>query len=291
MMSKIIVTAATGELGKLVVKHLLAKVPASEIAVSVRNTEKAAEFAELGIEVRYGDWDDPASLEQAYADASKLLLISSPQDESISRVRKHVSAIEAAHKAGVPHIVYTSFAYADVDAFAPLANVHLATEFALKASGIPTTILRNTWYQELYVNPSLQAYIDNGSIINSAGTGKINTATRDDLALAAAAVLAEDGHQGQIYELASSESWSYEQLADILSHVSGKKVAYQSVSDADSSAGMIQAGLPEGLVQFLVAIDSKMAAGTEGRTSTDLEKLIGKKPTSIHESIALLFNK
>ncbi|MGO4499627.1 SDR family oxidoreductase [Paenibacillus sp. 2RAB27] len=290
-MSKIIVTAATGELGKLVVKHLLAKVPASEIAVSVRNTEKATEFAELGIEVRYGDWDDPASLEQAYADASKLLLISSPQDESISRIRKHVNAIEAAHKAGVPHIVYTSFAFADIDAFAPLANVHLATEFALKASGIPTTILRNTWYQELYINPSLHAYIDNGSIINSAGTGKINTATRDDLALATATVLAEDGHQGQVYELASSESWSYEQLADILSHVSGKKVAYQSVSDADSLQGMLQAGLPEGLVQFVVAIDSKMAAGTEGRTSTDLEKLIGKKPTSIHESIALLFNE
>ncbi|KRF04489.1 hypothetical protein ASG89_21830 [Paenibacillus sp. Soil766] len=290
-MSKIIVSAATGELGKLVVKHLLARVPASEIAVSVRHIEKAAEIADLGIEVRYGDWDVPASLEQAYADASKLLLISSPQDESISRVRKHVSAIEAAKKAGVPHIVYTSFAFADVDAFAPLANVHLATEFALKASGIPTTILRNTWYQELYMNPSLQAYIDSGSIINSADTGKINTATRDDLALAAATVLAEDGHQDQVYELASSESWSYVQLADILSHVSGKKVTYQSVSDADSSAGMIQAGLPEGLVQFLVAIDSKMAAGTEGRTSTDLEKLIGKKPTSIHESIALLFSK
>ncbi|OAS19718.1 SDR family oxidoreductase [Paenibacillus oryzisoli] len=290
-MSKIIVTAATGELGKLVVQHLLNKVPASEIAVSVRNVEKAAEFADLGIEVRYGDWDVPASLEQAYTDASKLLLISSPQDESISRVRKHVSAIEAAKKAGVPHIIYTSFAFADVDAFAPLANVHLATEFALKASGIPTTILRNTWYQELYVNPSLQAYIDHGSIINSAGTGKINTVTRDDLALATATVLAEDGHQGQVYELASSESWSFTDLADILTHVSGKKVTHQTVSDADSLQGMVQAGLPEGLAQFLVAIDRKMAAGTEGHTSPDLEKLIGKKPTSIHESIALLFNK
>lgn len=290
-MSKIVVTAATGELGKLVVQHLLNKVPASEIAVSVRNIEKAADFADLGIEVRYGDLDDPASMEKAFADASKLLLISSPQDESISRVRKHVSAIEAAKKAGVGHIVYTSFAFADVDAFAPLANVHLATEYALKASGIPTTVLRNTWYQELYIHPGLQAYMDNGSIINSAGTGTINTVTRDDLALAAATVLAEDGHQDQVYELASTQSWSYGELADILSQVSGKKVTYQSVSDADSLQGMIQAGLPEGLVQFLVAIDSKMSAGTEGRTSTDLEKLIGKKPTSIHESIALLFNK
>ncbi|OCT15826.1 NAD(P)-dependent oxidoreductase [Paenibacillus pectinilyticus] len=290
-MSKIVVTGATGELGKLVVQHLLQRVPASEIAVSVRNVEKASAFADLGIEVRYGDFENPASMEQAFAGASKLLLISSPEDESISRVRKHVSAIESAKKAGVPHIVYTSFAFADVDAFAPLANVHLATEFALKTSGIPATVLRNTWYQELYINPNLQGYIDSGLIINSAGAGKINTATRDDLALATATVLVEDGHEDRVYELASSEAWSYDELADILSQVSGKKVAYQSVSDADSLKGMLGAGLPEGLVQFLVAIDSKMAAGTEGHTSKDLETLIGRKPTSILESITQLFNK
>jgi NAD(P)H dehydrogenase (quinone) len=288
-MSKIVVTAATGELGQLVVKHLLEKVPASQIAVSVRNVEKASALAELGVEIRYSDFDDSASMEKAFAGASKLLLISTPQDESISRIRKHVSAIEAAKKAGVKHIIYTSFAFADVDAFAPLANVHLATEYSLRASEIPTTILRNTWYQELYVNPSLQTYIEDGIIINSAGDGKINTATRDDLALATAVVLAEEGHENQVYELASSQSWSYQDLAEILSKVSGKDVSYQAVSDAESLEGMINAGLPEGLAQFLVAIDSKMAAGTEGHTSTDLEKLIGKKPTSIQESITQWF--
>ncbi|TXK84454.1 SDR family oxidoreductase [Paenibacillus sp. N3.4] len=290
-MSKIVITAATGELGNLVIQHLLKKVPASDIAVSVRNVEKASALADLGIEVRYGDFDNPASMEKAFAGASKLLLISTPEDESISRIRKHISAIEAAKKAGVKHIVYTSFAYADVDAFAPLAHVHLATEYGLRASGMPTTILRNTWYQELYINPSLQSYIDSGIIINSAGDGKINTATRDDLALAAAVVLAEEGHENQVYELASSQSWSYEELAGILSTISGKHVTHRSVSDSDSLAGMIHAGLPEGLAQFLVAIASKMAAGTEGRTSKDLEKLIGKKPTSIYDSITQLFNK
>lgn len=290
-MSKIVVTAATGELGKLVIQHLLKKVPASQIAVSVRNVEKASSFAELGIEVRYGDWDDPASMVKSYTDASKVLLISSPEDDAISRIRKHVTAIEAAKKAGVTHIAYTSFAFADVDAFAPLAQVHLATEAALKASGMATTILRHTWYQELYINPSLQGYIDAGVIVNSAGAGTINTATRDDLALAAATVLTEDGHENRVYELASSQSWSYTELAEILSSVSGKTVTYRAVSDADSLAGMLQAGLPEGLAQFLVAIDSKMAAGTEGHTSHDLEQLIGRKPTSIRDSISSLFHK
>lgn len=290
-MSKIVVTAATGELGKLVIQHLLKKVPASQIAVSVRNVQKASSFAELGIEVRHGDWDDPASMVKSYADASKVLLISSPEDDAISRIRKHVTAIEAAKKAGVTHIAYTSFAFADVDAFAPLAGVHLATEAALKASGMPTTILRHTWYQELYINPSLQSYIDAGVIVNSAGAGTINTATRDDLALAAATVLTEDGHENRVYELASSQSWSYTELAEILSLVSGKSVTYRAVSDADSLAGMLQAGLPEGLAQFLVAIDSKMAAGTEGHTSHDLEQLIGRKPTSIRDSISSLFHK
>jgi NAD(P)H dehydrogenase (quinone) len=290
-MSKIVITGATGELGQLVVQHLLKKVPASKMAVSVRNVEKASTFADQGIEVRYGDYDDSASLEKAFAGASKLLLISTPEDEAVARIRKHVNAIEAAKKAGVKHIVYTSFAFADKDAFAPLANVHLATEYSLRAAGVPITILRNTWYQELYVNPNLQSYIDSGVIVTSAGKGRINTVTRNDLALAAATVLAEDGHENQVYELASSVAWSYDELAEILSDVSGKTVTHQSVSDSDALAGMINAGLPEGLAQFLVAIYNKMAAGTEGHTSNHLEKLIGRKPTSIRESITQFFNK
>ncbi|PLR85307.1 SDR family oxidoreductase [Bacillus sp. V33-4] len=290
-MSKIVITGATGELGQLIVEHLLEKVSANEIAVSVRNIEKAAPFADQGIEVRYGDYDDPASLEKAFAGAAKLLLISTPEDEAVARIRKHVTAIEAAKKAGVEHILYTSFAFADKGAFPVLGNVHLATEYTLRVSGIPFTILRNAFYQEVFVNPSLQAFIDSGVIVTSAGKGTINTVTRSDLALAAATVLAEDGHKNKVYDLASSVTWNYDDLAEILTDVSGKTVIHQSVSDSEVLNGMLNAGVPEGLAHFQIALYQSIASGKEGNTSNDLETLIGRKPTSIRESITQFFNK
>ncbi|MDQ0219178.1 SDR family oxidoreductase [Peribacillus cavernae] len=290
-MSKIVITGATGELGQLVVQNLLTKVSASEIAVSVRNVEKASAFAEQGIEVRYGDYEDPASLEKSFSGASKLLLISTPENEPVARIRMHVNAIEAAKKAGVKHIAYTGFAFVDKGAFPSLGNVHLATEYTIRVSGIPFTILRNAFYQEVFVNPALQSFIDSGSIVTSAGEGRINTVTRNDLALAAATVLAEDGHENRVYELASAVAWNYDDLAEILSDVSGKTVTHQYVTDSEAFNGMVIAGLPEGLARFQIALYQSIASGNEGNTSGDLEKLIGRKPTSIRESITQFFNK
>ncbi|MEN1968086.1 SDR family oxidoreductase [Lentibacillus sp. N15] len=291
-MSKIVVTGATGELGQLVVQHLLKKVPASQIAVSVRNVDKAAAlFADKGIEVRYGDYDDPSSLEKSFAGASKLLLISTPQDDSVVRIRKHVDAIEAAKKAGVKHLLYTSFAAVDKGAFPPLGDVHSATEYTLRASGLSTTILRNALYQEVFVNESLQSFVNSGVIVTSAGKGKVNTVERNDLALAAATVLAEEGHEDKVYELASAETWNYDELAKILSDVSGKTVTHQSVSDSEVLEGMVNSGVPEGFAHFQIALYNSIADGNEGNTSNDLEDLIGRKPTSIRESITHFFNK
>lgn len=288
----LVITGATGELGQLVVQHLLQKVPASQIAVSVRNVEKAtALFAGRGIEVRYGDYDDPSSLEKSFAGASKLLLISTPQDDSVARIRKHVDAIEIAKKVGVKHLIYTSFAAIDKGAFPPLGNVHLATEYTLHASGLSTTILRNAFYQEAFVNESLRSFVDHGVIVTSAGAGEINTVERNDLALAAATVLAEEGHENKIYELASSETWSYNELANILTDISGTNVTHQSMSDSEALKLMVESGIPEGVAHFQVALYNSIANGNEGNTSRDLEKLIGRKPVSIRESIIHLFNK
>ncbi|MBM7634257.1 MULTISPECIES: SDR family oxidoreductase [Bacillales] len=290
-MSKIVITGATGELGQLVVQHLLEKVPANQIAVSVRNVEKASKFADQGIEVRYGDYDDPSSLEKAFAGASKLLLISTPQDDSVVRIRKHVDAIEAAKKAGVKHLLYTSFAAVDKGAFPPLGDVHSATEYTLRASGLSTTILRNAFYQEVFVNESLQSFVDSGVIVTSAGKGKVNTVERNDLALAAATVLAGEGHEDKVYELASSETWNYDELANILSDVSGKNVTHQSMSDSEALERMVNSGVPEGFAHFQIALYNSIADGNEGNASSDLEDLIGRKPTSIRESITHFFNK
>ena len=291
-MSKIVVTGATGELGQLVVQHLLKKVPASQIAVSVRNVEKAVGlFADQGIEVRYGDYDDPTSLEKAFSGASKLLLISTPLDDAIVRIRKHIDAIAAAKKAGVKHLIYTSFAAIDKGAFPLLGDVHSATEYTLRASGLSTTILRNAFYQEVFVNESLQSLVDSGVIVTSAGNGKINTVERSDLALAAATVLAEEGREDKVYELASSETWNYDELANILSDVSGKNVTHQSMSDSEALERMVNSGVPEGFAHIQIALYNSIADGNEGNVSNDLEDLIGRKPTSIRESITHFFNK
>jgi NAD(P)H dehydrogenase (quinone) len=290
-MSKIVITGATGELGQLVVQHLLEKVSANQIAVSVRNVEKASKFADQGIEVRYGDYDDPSSLEKSFAGASKLLLISTPKDDSVVRIRKHVDAIEAAKKAGVNHLLYTSFAAVDKGAFPPLGDVHLATEYTLRASGLSTTILRNAIYQEAIVNESLQSFIDSGVIVTSTGKGKVNTVERNDLALAAATVLAGEGHENKVYELASPETWNYDDLANILSDVSGKNVTHQSMSDSEALERMVNSGVPEDFAHYQIAIYNSIANGNEGNVSNDLEDLIGRKPTSIRETITHFFNK
>ena len=248
-------------------------------------------FADQGIEVRYGDYDDPTSLEKAFSGASKLLLISTPLDDAIVRIRKHIDAIAAAKKAGVKHLIYTSFAAIDKGAFPLLGDVHSATEYTLRASGLSTTILRNAFYQEVFVNESLQSLVDSGVIVTSAGNGKINTVERSDLALAAATVLAEEGHEDKVYELASSETWNYDELANILSDVSGKNVTHQSMSDSEALERMVNSGVPEGFAHIQIALYNSIADGNEGNVSNDLEDLIGRKPTSIRESITHFFNK
>lgn len=284
----IVITGATGELGSLVVQYLLEKVPANTIAVSVRQPEKASALAERGIDVRYGDYDDPASLEKAFAGASKLLLVSSPSYNDTERVRQHATAIEAAKKAGVGQIVYTGLAYAERVSLS-LAHVHLATEHALRTTGIPFTVLRNAFYTHVFVNPGLKAAVERGELVTSAGSGKLNTATRDNLALAAATVLAEEGHENKTYELTAPQPWSFDELAQILSEVSGKKVIHRSISESEIGAELRKAGVPEQFIPFQIVLYRAISNGEFASTSGDLQKLIGSKLTSLRESVQQIF--
>ena len=284
----IVITGATGELGSLVVQHLLKKVPASEIVVSVRNPEKASALTEQGIEVRYGDYDEPTSLQKAFTGAEKLLLISSSSFDDIARVRQHASAIEAAKKAGVSRIVYTGVAYAEQVGLT-LAQVHQATEHALRTTGIPYTVLRNAFYTHLFVNPGLKAAIERGELVTSTGSGKLNTATRSDFALAAATVLTEEGHENKIYELTASQPWSFDELAQLLSQASGKRVTHRSIPESEIGAELKQSGMPEGFIPFQIMIYRTIANGEFASTSEDLRKLIGSAFTPIEASVRELF--
>src|SRR3954447_22042648 len=220
----IVVTGATGHLGRLVVEALLARgVPAQEIVATGRRVETLADLTDRGVVVRHADYTDPASLRAAFDGAEKLLLVSG--SEVGQRVAQHGNAIAAARDAGVRLIAYTSITRADTSTL-QLAQEHRATEEALAASGVPHVLLRNSWYLENYT-AQLPAYLQHG-IVGAAGTGQVSAATRADYAEAAAAVLATEGHDGAVYELRGAP-FTMEDLAAAVSAATGRTVAYTDV--------------------------------------------------------------
>jgi NAD(P)H dehydrogenase (quinone) len=279
----IVVTGATGHLGGLVIQHLLKKVPANEIIASVRNVEKAEDLANLGIEVRYGDYMDVESMKKSFEGASKVLFISSPDLDDTLRIRQHANVAQAARDAGVKHIAYTGFAFAE-ESTLPLANVHLATEYAIRSTNIPYTFLRNALYAEVFVNPGLAASVASGELVTNAGTGKLNAVSRNDLALAAATVLTEEGHENKTYNLVNPQPWSFDELAQVLTDVSGKKVEHRSVSFDEMKEYLVNVGLPVPVAEFSAVIYHAISEGETARTTEDLQNLIGT-PTSLKEAV------
>lgn len=215
----IAITGATGQLGQHVIENLLKTTPASHLVAIVRNPKKAAPLSQRGIAVRLADYANEAALTTALQGVDKLLLISS--SEVGQRTAQHRNVIQAAITAKVKFIAYTSLLHADKSPLA-LADEHIETEKMLAESGIPHTLLRNGWYTENYL-ASVPAALKHGVFIGAAGEGKIASAMRADYAAAAARVISEEGHAGNVYELAGDDAWTLSQLVDELTHQSGKK--------------------------------------------------------------------
>lgn len=285
----IVVTGATGELGSLVIHHLLKKVPAAQITAVVRHVEKAAPLSGLGIEVRHGDYTDPASLQKAFAGASKLLFISSPDSDDTLRIVQHANVVKAARDAGVQHIAYTGYAFAE-DSRIPLAQVHLATEHAIRTTNIPYTFLRHSLYTEVFVNEGIGASVEHGALVTNTGSGKLNTVTRGDLALAAATVLTGEGHENKAYNLVSNQTWSFDDLAQIVSEITGKPVVHRSVSFEEEKQILLNAGLPEPVATLIAGIYHAVSEGETAKTSDDLVKLIGTL-TPLKETVKQVLHK
>lgn len=277
----IAVTGATGQLGALALEALLKNVNANELVAIVRNPAKAEGLAQKGVNVRKADYTDQAAFTAALAGVDKLLLISS--SEVGQRAAQHRNVINAAKAAGVKFIAYTSLLHADSSPLA-LRLEHVETENMLAESGIPFTLLRNGWYSENYL-ASAPAALEHGIFIGAAGEGKIASATRADYAAAAARVVSEDGHAGNVYELAGDEAWTLSELAAELSKQSGKPVVYQNLSEADFAAALKSAGLPEAFADLLADSDVGASKGGLFDDSRTLSKLIGRPTTPIAESI------
>ncbi|UXD71615.1 SDR family oxidoreductase [Sphingobacterium faecium] len=275
---KIGITGATGHLGRLVVKQLKEKVAADHIVALVRNTQKAAE---LGVESRIFDYDKPETLSGSLQGIDHLLLISG--NEIGQRKTQHENVIRAAQEAGVKWIVYTSLLHADTSSLS-LAEEHLLTEKALQSSGIPYTILRNGWYTENYT-ASVPAAITHGVLIGSAGEGQISSAARADYAEAAAVVLTSSNEQGKVYELVGDEAYTLADLAAEISKQTGKTIPYQNLSEAEYTAALIGAGLPEGLAAAFASFDVGTSKGDLYDNNKQLSSLIGRPTTTLAAAV------
>ncbi|ADW69936.1 SDR family oxidoreductase [Granulicella tundricola] len=278
----IVVTGATGKLGRHVIESLLKTTPAAEIVAAVRSPEKASDLAALGITLRQADYSQPATLLTAFAGADNLLLISG--NELGQRIPQHKAVIDAARSAGIKLLAYTSLLRAGTSTLT-LASEHLATEQYLQASGIPYVFLRNGWYLENHTE-QLAPALAHGAILGAAGEGKFSAASRADYAAAAAAVLTTPGHENKTYELAGDTPYTLPELAAEVAKQSGKPVVYNNLPGPDLEKLYLSFGLPAPVAAMLVDSDLGAAKGELATTSTDLRTLIGRPTTTLAQAVA-----
>ncbi len=278
----IAVTGATGQLGQLVIKHLLDKVEPQQIVALVRSLDKAASLTSLGIQIRQGDYSKPEILESALEGVTKLLLISS--SEVGQRAVQHKNVIDAAKQAGVELLAYTSLLHADTSPLA-LAEEHVETEAYLKQENVPHVILRNGWYTENYL-ASVAPAIANGGFIGCAQDGKISSAAREDYAEAASVVLtSKESQVGKVYELSGDEAYTLTELSALISDKSGKEIPYINMEEADFAKALESAGLPGPFAAVLANSDTGASKGALYDDSKTLSELIGHPTKSLEQLI------
>ena len=275
------VTGASGHLGRHAVQALLARgVPASAVVAVVRTPGKADDLAQRGAQVRAADYSRPQTLGAALAGVDRLLLVSSSVPGQ--RAAHHTNVIEAAKTAGVSRIGYTSILNAD-DTTNPLAGEHQATERALRAAGVPFTLLRNGWYTENYTG-QMDRYLQRGEILGAAGHGRISAATRQEYAAAAASALLQDEGGNRIYEL-GGPAFDLPELARVISEVTGTAVTYLDLPAGEYASRLHEAGLDEESARFAASLDASIAHGDLETSSPDLAGLLGRPPTPLTDVV------
>jgi NAD(P)H dehydrogenase (quinone) len=280
----ILITGATGHFGKATIDHLLAKgVPANTIAALVRDENKAAELKAKGVIIRKGDYSDYASLQSALKDVDKLLLVSGTDLQN--RAKQQQDAVKAAGEAGVKHIVYTSFVRKNETETSPIAIVgkaHIETDKVIIASGIPYTIMLNNVYADMLPMFFGDKVLETG-IFLPAGDGKAAYTTRNDMAEAAANILTGKGHENKQYVIANTTNYSLQDAAATLSELTGKSIVYAKPSTAVYTEALTKAGVSPEYAGMLAGFSEAISQGEFETSSSDLEKLLGRKPTTLKE--------
>jgi NAD(P)H dehydrogenase (quinone) len=275
----IVVTGASGHLGRLVIERLEG---ADHVVAAARSPEKVQD---LGVEVREFDYDRPETLDLYGAD--KVLLVSGT--DMGERVRQHAAVVDAAKRAGVGLLVYTSAPHADTTELAVAAE-HKATEQLILDSGLPYTFLRNGWYHENYLD-TIATAARTGEIAGGAAGGRVASAARADYAEAAAAVLTGTGHENRIYELGGDTAWTFPELAGKIATIAGRPVEYRALSQEEYRARLVESGMPAEVAAFVALLDANIAAGALAETSGTLRALIGRATTPIEDTIRQVLGK
>lgn len=282
----ILVTGAAGNFGKATLDFLLNKegIPAKNLSAFVRDEGKAAELKNKGVALRVGDYDNYNSLTEAFREVDKLLLVSG--SDIVKRGKQHENVVNAAREAGVKHLLYTSAERKNESKTSPIALVaksHKETEELIKASGITYTIFRNNLYAEV-IPMFLGEHLASTGVFFPAGEGQAGFATRSDMAEATAHVLAtEEGHGDKEYKLSNTDSVSFAEIADILTKVLGTNIPYVDPSIEVFTDALYQAGVPAEIIGMSVGFAEAIKQGEFSTTSTDLEVLLGRKPTSVQD--------
>ncbi|WP_421828968.1 SDR family oxidoreductase [Larkinella sp.] len=284
----ILVTGATGQLGTAVIDQLLQKIPASQIAAFVRDDTKAAHMLKQGVTIRVGTYDDTNALDSAMQGVETVLLIAGTDEEN--RVRQHQNVVDAARKAGVRRMAYTSRAMKNP---ATLVNRlmagHFQTEEYIKASEMPYTLFQNILYLD-----AIPQFVGGDAVFErginvAAGQGRVAFALRSEMGEAIANELVGNEEGNRTYQLTGRESYSFYDVAAALTDLSGKSVTYTPAEPATFEAQLIGRGLPQVVARRITGFITDIANGQEDIISSDLEKLLGRKPTGLKEGLMVLY--
>lgn len=288
---KILITGATGQLGSATIDFLLKKMPADNLVALVRDESKATELKAKGITLRIGDYDDYGSLMAAMKGVEKVLLISG--NDIANRQKQHENVINAAKEAGVKHLVYTSFMRKNETKSSPLGMVaksHIETDKFLINSGLVYTIMLNNLYADIlpmFFGPQVLE----AGIFLPTEDGLAAYVTRNDIAEAAANILIGAGYENKKYIIANMENYSMDDAAEILSEIKGEEVEYASPTNKDYVETLLNAGFPQPIANSLVGFCEAIKQGEFATETTDLETLIGRRPTSLQEYFTVVYKK
>jgi len=290
---KTLITGSTGQLGSATIDFLLAKKQQSNIVALVRNEDKALSLQAKGVETRFGNYDDYDSLLKATEGIDTILLISSSEMLK-SRAVQHINVIKAAKENGVEHIIYTGFMRTHEDPSSPLwfiAKDHVETENYLKESGIKYTLFENGYYMDMLMGFVGENVLETKTIYVPAGDGKVNFVLRNEIAEALANVITTPGHENKVYNIGTEKPVSFAEIAQMISNLSGVSVQYVSPEPDEYKEKLMEMGMEKMWAEMLTAFAVAFAANTMNIETTDLTKLLGRKPTDVQAFLKNLFSK